>query len=207
MPRRNTQVLLAALLTASLALPVLPAAAQQASGPSPLSRTQFGIGYVANAPDATVGASAYVLGTRWGGLGLYVDAKFDLTDPSSERGFDPSVTSRQVASDVGGDFLKTEESWWSVNLALVRPLTPSLMAYAGAGLATVTSFDLYTVDEAEPVGLGGVVWAEDPEAAATRANLMVGVIMRITPRVSTHFGYETRPSGVTVGASLRVPRW
>jgi hypothetical protein len=63
------------------------------------------------------------------------------------------------------------------------------------------------VDANSGLGEGGVVWAEDPGAQETRANLMVGIIMRLTGRVSTHLGLETQPRGLTVGASLRIPRW
>jgi hypothetical protein len=148
-----------------------------------------------------------VLSPRWGGIGVYVDAKFDLSNPTDERGYDPSVTSQQVADMVGGEYRGTEGSWRSVNVALMRPLTPSLIGYAGGGMAKRTVFDLYNVDPAEPVGLGGLVWAENPDATETRLNLMVGFLMRLTSRVSAHIGYETQPAGATVGVSLRIPRW
>ena len=187
------------------------ASAQQVApeqrGPQPLSTTQYGIGYVANAPDLMVGGGAYVLSPRWGGVGLYVDAKFAVADPTSDRGFDASVTSKQVANMVGGKFLGSESSWKSFNVAVMRPLTSSLVAYAGGGVAQMTQYDLYNIDPQSPVGVSGVVWAENPDAAETRVNLMVGVLMRLTGRISAHFGYETQPDGVTVGASLRIPRW
>lgn len=182
-------------------------ASAQLRGPTPLSRTQYGIGYVANAPEAMVGAGAYVLSPRWGGIGIYADAKLDASNPSDELGYDASVTASEVAGMVGGKFIKTEGSWRSFNIAVMRPLTPSLIAYVGGGLAKVTEFDLYNVDPASPVGLSGVVWAKNPDTSATRANLMVGVLMRLTRHVSAHFGYETQPNGVTVGGSLRLPAW
>ncbi len=202
------------VVLALAALGAAPASAQfpdqapaRPRGPQPLTTTQYGIGYVANAPDATVGGGAYVLSPRWGGIGVYLDAKFDISNPTDERGYDPSVTSQQVADMVGGQFRGTEASWRSMNVALMRPLTPSLIAYAGGGMARMTVFDLYNVDPEEPVGLGGLVWAENPDATETRVNLMVGFLMRLTSRVSAHFGYETQPAGATVGASLRIPRW
>jgi hypothetical protein len=108
---------------------------------------------------------------------------------------------------VGSKFLGSESSWKSFNVAVMRSLTPSLVGYAGGGMAKRTLYDLYNIDSQSPVGVSGVVWAENPDAAETRVNLMVGVLMRLTGRVSAHFGYETQPHGVTVGVSLRIPRW
>jgi hypothetical protein len=190
----------------ALVVGAFPAAAQ--TGPTPLSRTQFGIGYVANAPDAVAGGTAYVLLPRAGGIGFYVDAKFDVSSPSKELGYNPDVTATQVENESSGaEFIKFEESWKSFNVGLMRPLTPSLVAYAGGGIAKATRFDLYQVSLNDPLGLGGIVWAKNPDEGETRLNVMVGVLMRITRRVSTHFGYETQPSGMTVGITLRIPPW
>lgn len=195
---------LAALL-AGLALCPQPASAQ--GGPAPLTRTQFGVGYVANAPDAMAGGSAYMILPRVGGIGLYVDAKFDLSSPVHERAWDPDVTSREVADRAASDFIQTEESWKSFNVAVLRPLTPGFMVYAGAGVAKVRRFDLYNVDPASDIGVGGVAWAQDPTASETRLNWMVGIMMRLTRWTTAQFGYETRPNGVTAGVSVRLPPW
>ncbi len=176
-------------------------------GPEPLTRAQFGVGYVANAPEAMAGGSAYVVLPKWGGIGVYADVKFDVSNPRDERGWDPSATSSQVRTGPDAKFLQTEESWRSVNLALVRPLTPFLLGYVGGGVAKVQRYDLYAAPENFPYGLHGVVWAHDPPSDATEANLMVGVMMRMSTRVTAQFGYETRPQGLTVGLSLRLPSW
>jgi hypothetical protein len=167
----------------------------------------LGIGYIANAPEAMVGGGGYVILPVRGGIGLFVDAKFDISNPSGERGYDPAVTASRIRDEVGGEFIKEEESWWSANVGLLRPVTPFLMVYGGGGFARMTLFELYEVDPESGVGEGGVVWAEDPGAEETRVNFMAGIIMRLTARVSTHFGVETQPRGLTVGASLRIPRW
>ena len=198
----------------SLAATLLPGILLGQSTPPPLTKPQFGIGYVANAPDAILGASAYVLvpefGPISGGIGLYVDAKFDLKDPSDERGFNPDVTTGDILNDPDretADFVKDESTWWSVNLAVVRPLTPFLMAYVGGGMARMRVYDLFNVALTDPVGVGGVVWAENPDKEETRVNFMVGVLLRLSSRISTQFGFETQPQGLSVGASLRLPKW
>jgi hypothetical protein len=204
-PRAPAAVPAALLLALAAVSP--PGALAQTRGPAPLSKTQFGLGYVANAPEVMAGGSVYVLLPMGGGIGVYVDAKFDVSNPSDEKGWDPNATSAQVRKSPDAKFLQTEESWRSFNVALVRPLTPSLLAYIGGGLAKVRTYDLYAAPADFPLGVGGVVWALDPPSAATRANFLVGMLMRMTPRVTAQFGYETRPSGVTVGLSLRLPPW
>jgi hypothetical protein len=176
------------------------------SAPPALDRVQFGIGYIGNAPEEMAGGGAYVLLPRAGGIGIYVDAKFDIENRSSDRGFEPDLTASQIEGELGGKFVKKEGSWWSANAAFIRPVTPYMMAYGGAGIAHRTLYRLY--DEAgTEVGQGGVVWAEDPEAEENRVNLMAGIMLRLTSRVTTHFGFETQPRGVTVGATLRIPSW
>jgi hypothetical protein len=36
---------------------------------------------------------------------------------------------------------------------------------------------------------------------------MLGVFFRLTSLISSQFGFETQPRGITAGASLRLPRW
>lgn len=204
-PLRAPRFLSLPLLTLLvLGLMAAPTAAQESAL---LSHTQFGVGFVGNAPDAIVGGGAYVIFPKFGGIGLYVDAKFDPSNPTGERGWDASVTSAEVANDIGGDYIKTEASWQSFNVALVRPFSPTIIAYAGAGVAKSTSYDLYNVALDSGVGYGGVVWAEDTEREETKVNVLFGVITRISRRISAHFGYDTQPSGLTVGFSLRMPAW
>ncbi len=107
--------------------------AAQGYTPPPLRHPQYGIGYVANLPDVQAGGSAYVLLPRWGGIGLYVDAKFGVSGPSHELGYDTSVTAAQIENDLGGTFVKVESSWWSANAALMRPFSPYFTLYVGGG--------------------------------------------------------------------------
>ena len=204
--------LIGATLVLAATLQVGPAGAQ--NSPQPLTRAHFGIGYVANAPDALLGGALYLVvpkfGPITGGIGLYVDAKFDVDDPTDGRGFNSSVTVKDILNDPDrerAEFIRSETTAYSVNLAVVRPITPFLMAYAGGGMARRTQYELYNVTQDDPVGVGGIVWAENPEAEDTLVNLMAGILMRMTPSVTAHFGFETQPKGLTAGLSLRLPPW
>ncbi|MGD8362547.1 MAG: hypothetical protein PVJ04_14060 [Gemmatimonadota bacterium] len=173
--------------------------------PGELSRTQFGIGYVANAPNMLGGGNAYVLFPVLGGIGVYIDAKFDLNNPSDDIAFRSDITDDEVGSKVpGAEYLKREFSWKSFNVGVVRPLTPYMMVYGGAGPARATIFRLYQTIEAD---IGRALWVEAPDLEETRVNVMLGVFFRLTSLISSQFGFETQPRGITAGASLRLPRW
>lgn len=208
MPRR-TSLLAAVPIALTLVSTVFGAsgASAQLRGPTPLSRTQYGVGYVVDAPESMAGASAYVLWPAWGGIGVYVDAKFDVSLPSDDIGYDATVTSSVVAQNPEAEFLEAQESWKSFNVALFRPLTPSLIGYVGAGVAMLRTFDVYAGPDDLPYGFNGVALVRNPEADETRANFLAGILMRMTRHVSAQFGYETQPDGVTVGVSLRLPPW
>lgn len=194
-PRWSHVVLLASFGAALAA----PAAGQI----SPFPR--FGASYVANAPDLMGGIGGYVLFPALGGLGLYVDAKFDLDSPARDDIFIPTHTAQQVEDEIEGvRFINDSESWRSFNAALVRPLTPALMLYAGAGIATRKRYREYEDPDSELSELG-VFLVEAPDEEWTTVNGLVGGFLRMSRWLDFQFGLETRPRGFTVGASLRLP--
>lgn len=182
----------------------------------PLSRTQFGLGYTGNAPKVLGGGAAYVLFPDFGGIGIYVDAKFDVSGPRKELGFQEGMTAEELLSALPAESeatFNTEESeWWSANVALMRPLTPSFIVYLGGGLTNRKRYQNYNIPndpEGNPdgLGVGGLIWVEEPRREERNLNLMFGTFMRLSSRISTQFGWETEPGGVTIGVSLRMPSW
>jgi hypothetical protein len=196
-------VSLAWFLGVAVGVGAMPLWAQGA--PGELSRTQFGIGYVANAPSLMAGGGGYVLFPAWGGVGLYVDAKFDLHNPSDDVAFRPGTTPEELEAEIPGvEFIKRETSWRSFNVGLVRPLTPALMAYAGAGYSRASYYRLY---QEVSMDVGRAIWVEAPDDEETRVNLMLGILVRVNATITSQFGFETQPRGMSIGASLRLPRW
>jgi hypothetical protein len=61
-------------------------------------------------------------------------------------------------------------------------------------------------DPSELVGRAGFFWVEGPDEAQNLTNLLVGIFMRISPRLSLQSGFESRPKGITVGGSLSFPK-
>ncbi len=188
---------------------------QSQNRPRELDRTQYGFGWVANAPEIMTGLGGYVLlppgawgmDARYGGLGIYVDVKIDLDNPSDSKDFEPGLTAQEALNTVSGIIPgEKESSWQSFNVALVRPMNPYLSLYAGGGYVKRTRYHQYE-DPQKNLGRAGVFWVESPLEEDTRFNMMLGILMRLGPRFSSQFGFETQPRGVSVGISLRLPRW
>lgn len=190
---------LAAILSA-LALAATPAAGQSAGSP----RTIIGLGYAANAPELLAGAAVYIVLPMLGGVGLYADAKFDTSSREKEDGFEAGLTARQVDDELGDEYQDNDESWRSFNLALVRPVTPSLMLYGGAGVAQKAAFRQY-YDLSRQRGLGGLYWVASPLEDETTVNVLAGMFLRLSRRFNAQFGLETAPRGFGVGMSILLP--
>jgi hypothetical protein len=139
-----------------------------------------------------------------GGLGVYVDGKLDTSPPSDHPGFESDLTAQQVDDEIGDEFQGDESSWRSFNVALVRPVTPSLMVYAGAGYARESAYRQY-YDESLTRGQGGLYWVESPAEDESTVNVLVGMFLRMTSHINAQFGVENAPRGVTVGLSLVLP--
>lgn len=200
-------LLFSVALLAGLALGEQPVAGQ-ASG-SGLDRPHVALGYVANAPHMMAGVGGYVMFPylgRIGRIGVYLDAKLDIEDPSGDDVFEAGYTARRVVEEISGaEFIRRELSYQAVNVALIRPLTHSLAVYAGGGLVRVTEYHLFQ-EFSSDLGFAGIFWVEAPHLEEVRGNLMVGAFLRMSSFLSTQVGFETEPRGFTVGASFRLPR-
>lgn len=206
---RNTVVLscrrvaAAVLLTAAAAV---PAAAQigvpSAGGERPF-QPRFGVGYVANVPDQLAGLSVHVI-PRGFPLGLYADVKFDLESPGEEEGFVPGMTAREVDDTRGDRLLSTDGSFTTVNVGVMRPITPGLVAYLGAGYANGTLYKEY-VDPDIELGRGGIYWVEDPDNEPSKVNFTGGLFFQLGGNFAFQMGGDTNPGGFTLGVSYLTP--
>lgn len=165
---------------------------------------RIGIGYVTNLPEQNVGVSFHMLTMRWGGLGLYLDGKLASESRRGESNFDPQFTARQVEDQFGDAFIRDEDSFRSLNLALMRPITPELMLYAGVGYVTRETYVEYWDPELNR-GRAGYYWVEDTDVAAVGLNGLAGGMFRIGRRLSLQLGLETAPRGATVGVNYGIP--
>lgn len=165
---------------------------------------RVGVGYVVNAPNQYVGLSAHVLTQVMGGLGLYVDGKITRPSVRDRDNFETQWTAEYVENNFGDVPFGDLDEYTSINLALMRPITPELIAYAGAGYTDRSVYVEYLNEERER-GTSGIYWVEAPDDAATGVNVLLGGFFRISRSMSLQFGIETAPRGATVGASFAVP--
>lgn len=186
------------VLLVAAALLAGPAAVDAQWGP------RAGVGYVVNAPNQYVGVSAHVLTGAMGGLGLYVDGKVRRPSVRDRENFDPEITAQYVDDNFGDLPFGSRSEYVSFNGALLRPITPELMMYAGAGISERREYVEY-LDEQRELGNSGFYWVEDTDAAGQGVNVIAGAFFRIARSVSLQFGIETQPRGATVGASYSFP--
>jgi len=180
-----------------------PTAAAQTHGWS-----TFGVGYVANAPSMMAGVNAYVLFPALGGFGLYADTKWDVDSPHKDPYFltmtaeqvQDQYTNAQILAIPNGQV----NSWRSVNVAVIRPVTPALMLYVGGGWARRERFQQFR-DSGGQLGQLGLFWAQQVTQTETTVNLMLGAFLRLGRHIAFQTGFEHRPGGFSLGATLKFP--
>lgn len=193
------------ILMLSLWALAVPGAAQEiprSGGFDELPR--IGVGYVTNAPNMFLGASAYYVADYLGGLGVYVDFKMSTSSPGNASDFIDSLTVAEVEGLPGHERAFDEKAWWSVNGALVRPISPELMLYLGAGYTHEGVYYRYNSNDAE-LGTFGRYWIADEEASGGSVNVLGGAFLRMGRRIALQFGVEMQPRGFTVGGSYSFP--
>lgn len=204
MARRLVRSLAAVLVLAGAPAVV---AAQGVPSARPLAPLQprVGVGYTPNIPHQFAGASLhYLTPDVLGGLGFYVDAKFDTSSPRDEEGYLPDLTAEQVEATRNDPVFQREWSWQSINFALMRPINPTFVVYAGGGYSRGVQFNQYVDPEAE-MGRLGYYWVEEDRIAGAYANFIGGAFFQVGRNVAFQFGGESRPGGFTLGVSYLLP--
>jgi hypothetical protein len=188
-----------------LGLGLVSQSAEGQSVESQPDRPHLGLGYVVNAPNMMAGVGGYAIFDVLGGLGLYIDAKFDIETPAGDDYFESGLSVEEAENTVPGiEFVESENSFRALNFALVRPVNPQLLVYVGGGVVNVSQYHLYQSDS-DGLGQGGVFWVEDTDWDEVRGNLMVGAFFRLSSFLSSQVGFETEPRGFTAGLSVRLP--
>lgn len=198
---RVGRIIVLTLMPLAAAVPALAQGPPRSAGFDALPR--IGVGYVTNAPNMFLGGSAYFVADYRGGLGLYVDYKRSTSSPRSDPDFIDSLTVAR-ADDLGHERDFDEFGWWSVNGALVRPISPELMLYLGAGFTHEDVYYRYRSDDPD-LGSFGRYWIADDAASGGRLNVMGGAFLRMTRRVALQFGLELEPRGFAIGGSYSLP--
>ena len=166
----------------------------------------FGAGYTANAPKLLAGGSAWALFPVMDGLGVYVDFKASTDSPANiDEEFLPDRTAAEMEAEYPEHFFRvSDDSYRSINGAIMKSLTEEFILYLGGGWVERTHYAQF-YDETAEFGRFGFYWVEDPDNSSSGPNFLGGVFLRIGPHLRAQFGGETRPAGFTVGIAVNFP--
>lgn len=156
------------------------------------------VGYVVNAPSQLLGLGVGAMIPVFGGLGLYADAKLTLDSPARDALL--SLTPRE-AEDLGDVFFARESAWTTLNLAVLKGISPELAVYVGGGPSWQTMYAQY-VDDTGERGDRGRYWVEEEGQPVLHANVLGGALFRLGRRISFQFGAERAPGGFTAGVHV-----
>lgn len=165
---------------------------------------RIGVGFTANIPDQLVGGSVHYLSGLFGGTGLYADFKLDMESPEDEEGFIDNITPEEVENTRNDRLFDLQASTTSVNVALMKSLSPQFTLYGGAGYSDVKEYRQYW-DEEQEIGFAGYYWVPDEEASGAKVNLLGGAFFQLGESFAIQMGAETQPKGFTLGVSYLIP--
>jgi hypothetical protein len=129
-----------------------------------------------------------------------VDGKFTHDSPGREHDLLDLTPSEAREFDIQNI---DENAWTTLNVSLVRGLTPEFAAYLGGGVSWKTVY-LRFLDESRERDPLGFYWIEDPEDSRTYPNVQAGALFRMGDRLLVQFGGHSAPMGFHVGGHVRV---
>lgn len=168
-----------------------------------------GLGYNGSLPEAIAGAGIWHFfgSTR---LGVFADGKITVSSLTGDDNYCPSQLDdcsvsfvEQERTDV---VVRDEEEWLLLNVGGMYALAPEFALMFGAGLARKTRIRQYlTQDETEWITDTGTYFVRFDPKPTWEPQVVVGGLLRAGGNLAFSFGYETAPTGLTVGAYLVLP--
>lgn len=168
-----------------------------------------GLGYNGSLPEAFAGAGVWHFfgSTRFG---VFADAKFTTSSLTGDDKYCPSPLDEcsvgfveQERDDV---VIRDEDEWLLFNIGGMYAVAPELAIMVGGGLARKTRIREYlTENETQWLTPTGTYFVRRDPEPSWDPQAVVGGLLRAGPHLAFSFGYETAPSGLTVGAYLVLP--
>jgi len=176
-----------------------------------LSRRTFeggirtGIGYTPVVPHVMLGAGAWRL-FGGGRFGVFADAKTTHPRYRSDKDYCPAAIEPcnvPAVEDLRFDLkLRDVADYVIFNAGGLVPLSPEFAVLAGVGAVKRTRFREYydgTLDPDLMVTEDGSYYVPHDPATSWGAQVVVGMLIRISGRVVLRFGYERGPGGMSLG--------
>lgn len=189
-----------ALILAASLLPS-PVQAQERATVNFTERSNWLLGYVAAPPRQMLGFGAAAILRDVGSWGLMVDGRITTDSPARDDGISDRTPAQ--ADNEGDIFNLDKNAWSSVNLAVVKGVTPEFAAYVGGGVSWRTAYLRY-FDETRERGELGFYWVEDEAESQVFPNVQGGVFFRLGDHLVFQIGGQSAPVGVITGIHLRV---
>ena len=165
---------------------------------------RIGVGFTANVSDQLAGGSVHYLTGLFGGVGVYADVKLDMESPEDDEGFTDTITAAQVEASRNHRLFDEQTSVTTVNVALMKSLSPQFTVYGGAGYSDVKNFRQYW-DESGQEGFLGYYWVPEESETGSRVNLLGGAFFQLGESFAIQMGAESQPAGFTLGVSYLIP--
>jgi hypothetical protein len=155
-------------------------------------------GFTVKPPQQVLG-----LGATWSppalrGWGVLADVRFATDRPDSNE--IRRDWTRSDALGAGHEFVRSQISWNSSSVALVRGITREMAVFAGAGLSRSSAYSqfLFDTEEGEVLEIE-IYFIEEPERAEDRVNWVGGALYRMGSRLAVQVGIQSEPFGFVVG--------
>lgn len=168
-----------------------------------------GLGYNGSLPEAIAGAGVWhFFGSSR--FGVFADGKFTTSSLTGDDKYCPSqlgACSVQFVEQERDDVvIRDEDEWLLFNVGGMYALTPEFAVMLGGGLARKTRIREYlTENETQWLTVNGTYFVRRDSEPIWDPQAVVGGLLRAGPHLAFSFGYETAPSGLTVGAYLVLP--
>lgn len=167
--------------------------------PTAFYSRNYGIGVVTNLPKEYAGLGVYSIND--GTVGVFFDIKGDFNSPEDQDNFYSNISVNMAEETFGDGIIKKKGSWLSINGGLTLMVTTDGALYGGLGVSYYSEYRQY-YDPTHILGDSGKYWIDNPKGDKTYTNFLCGIILKTSPNMAFQIGYESKPSGVTVGLSF-----
>lgn len=154
-----------------------------------------GFGYVANVPDQPLGLGYMKIGRELGAVGMFFDFKIGSYPYDDSGDYYDNISINKAENIFEDPRVGDGSRADSYNGGLTVALAPKYAIYLGGGLTTQTKYRSYR-DPTEILGTKGTYWIK--ESDEKKFNFLGGLLLS-NDRFYFQIGYESVPSGVTLG--------
>jgi hypothetical protein len=157
-----------------------------------------GLFYTPNFPKQVIGITGFDMLTTGLGIGFGVRQS---VGPSTSRNFYDNISRYEAETIYRDRNTQNVTEFFTGYVFIMLRLANHAIIYLGPGWSKTTS-RMQFMDNSHTLSSDGLYWIEDTQASSTRISGSGGLVLSISSRFAMMVGYESRPSGVTLGIGL-----